>query len=283
MNTKLTKVVTKGRVSQSLTPWCLEATHGWTVRQTCEAAVAMGVPGVELVIPPAFGLLKEHGLVCPLTMIKPPGLPPFVRGWNLRSDHAMLTEITTASIDATSDAGFPNVIAFVGSRFINRVDPNGGLITDGEAIDAACEGLAKMAQYAESKGVTLCLELLNSVDLSHPMNGHQGYQGDNARLVMEIINGVNMPGLKLLFDFYHWQIMEGDVLRWWDKVAGKVGHVHVAGNPGRGPLETGELHYGRIIKYVADSGYKGFVGQEFMPFHCDINQALMDAVRLCDV
>jgi hydroxypyruvate isomerase len=145
------------------------------------------------------------------------------------------------------------------------------------------EGFKKIVGHAEKKGVTLCLEMLNSRVADHPMKGHPGYQGDHVEYCVDILKAVSSPRLKLLFDIYHVQIMDGDVIRRIQRHFDWIGHVHTAGNPGRGELdEDQEIAYPAIMRALVKAGYKGYVGQEFIPTR-DPWEGLKQAVTLCDV
>ena len=146
-----------------------------------------------------------------------------------------------------------------------------------------CEPIICAACHAEKKGVNICLEHLNTRDDTHPMKGHPGYQGDKVDYVANIIRAVGSPNMKMLFDIYHVQIMDGDVIRRIEENKDIIGHVHTAGNPGRKELDdTQEINYPPIMRKLLDIGYKGFVGQEFIPVG-DPMQGLINAVELCDV
>ena len=145
------------------------------------------------------------------------------------------------------------------------------------------KGLQDAGEYAAQKGVTLCLEHLNTRDDTHPMKGHPGYQGDDLDYVAEIIRRVNLPSVKLLFDIYHVQVMHGDVIRRLDENKDIIGHVHTAGCPGRGELDDNqEVNFPAIMKKLVELGYDGYVGQEFIPTR-DPFAGLKEAVTLCDV
>ena len=145
------------------------------------------------------------------------------------------------------------------------------------------EGYKRIVGHAEKKKVTLCLEMLNSRVSSHPMKGHPGYQGDHTDYCVELINQVGSPRLKLLFDVYHVQIMDGDVIARIRQHKDVIGHVHTAGVPGRCELDdTQEINYRPIMKALADVGYKGYVGQEFIPTR-DALEGLRQAVAVCTV
>ena len=138
--------------------------------------------------------------------------------------------------------------------------------------------------YAEEKGVNFCLEILNTRDDSHPMKGHPGYFGDDVDLCIDLIKRVDSPRMKLLFDVYHAQVMNGDVIRRIRQYQDYIGHYHVAGCPGRGELDdTQELYYPAIMRAILETGYTGYVSQEFIPTWPDKLAAVRHAVRLCDV
>ncbi len=152
-----------------------------------------------------------------------------------------------------------------------------------DGIKNCVAGYKKLVGYAEQKKVTICLEMLNTRDASHPMKGHPGYQGDHTDYCMDIIRKVGSPRLRLLFDIYHVQIMDGDVIRRIHQFKDYIAHIHTAGNPGRGELdEKQEINYPAIMQALLDVGYKGYVGQEFIPTR-DPLKGLSQAVALCDV
>jgi hydroxypyruvate isomerase len=144
-------------------------------------------------------------------------------------------------------------------------------------------GFKKIAPYAEKKGVTINLEMLNTRETSHPMKGHPGYQGDHIDYCVDILREVDSPRIKLLYDIYHAQIMDGDHIRRIRQHKDFIGHVHTAGNPGRGELDDKqEINYPPILRALLEVGYDGYVGQEFIPTS-DPLQGLYQAVSLCDV
>ena len=162
---------------------------------------------------------------------------PFVKGFNNPKYHDEVIDRTKKTIDACADAGFPSVIAFTGYKWRDADDPKSGEISRDEGADNCVQGFKKIVGYAEKKGVTICMEHLNTRDDSHPMKGHPGYQGDDLDWVAAIIRKVGSPRLKLLFDIYHVQIMHGDLIRRIEQNKDVIGHVHTAGNPGRGELD----------------------------------------------
>ena len=144
-------------------------------------------------------------------------------------------------------------------------------------------GFKKIVGYAEKKKVNLCIEHLNTRDDSHPMKGHPGYQGDDLDWLAAILRKVGSPRLRLLFDVYHVQIMHGDVIRRLEQTKDILGHVHTAGNPGRGELDdTQEINYPPIMRKLLEIKYTGYVGQEFIPTRNPL-EGLRQAMKLCDV
>ena len=273
----------KGRIKQSLVYWCFNvAGDTWNIEQMCKVAKDLGCTSIELADPETWPTIKKHGLTC---AIAPNGMPgaPFMKGFNNPRYHEQVIEKTTNMIDACAAAGFPAVIAFTGYKWRDADDPTSGEISLAEGADNCVAGFKKIVGHAEKKGVTICLEHLNSRDGSHPMKGHPGYQGDDVDYVADIIRRVGSDRLKMLFDIYHVQIMNGDVIRRIEECKDVIGHVHTAGNPGRGELDDNqEINFPPIMRKLLDIGYKGYVGQEFIPTR-DALTGLKQAVALCDV
>jgi len=208
---------------------------------------------------------------------------PFVKGLNNLKYHDEIITRTKERIDATSAAGFPNVIAFNGYKWRDAEDPSSGEIPLDEGAKNVVAGLKKLAGHAERKNITICIEQLNTRDDTHPMKGHPGYQGDDMDYVADIVKQVGSPRVKLLFDIYHVQVMNGDVIRRIRQYADIIGHVHTAGCPGRNELdENQELQYAAIMRALLEAGYTGYVGQEFIPTR-DPYQGLHQACSQCDV
>lgn len=260
------KAATKGRINQSIVYWCFE--KYWDIEATCKIAGQLGCKSVELVDPKEWPTLKEHGLVCAIA-----NSHGFDKGMNNPAYHDMCIAKMRDSIDACAQFGFPNVITFTGFRED---------IPDDVGITNCVNGYKKIVGYAEEKKVNLCLEILNSrVDVE--MKGHPGYQGDHTDYCMEIIKQVGSPRMKLLFDIYHVQVMDGDIIRRIRQYKDYIGHYHTAGNPGRGELDDNqEINYKPIMQEIVKTGYTGYVGQEFVPTR-DPLAGLRQAVRLCDV
>ena len=267
-----TPAAAKGRIKQSIVHWCF-ADH-WDVARMIKVAKGLGCGSIELIEPKYFPQLKEAGLECAIGTIDMAPLPPFAQGFNNPKHRERVLKATRDAIDACSEYGYKNVICFTGM--------SDGIPADVGASNCV-EGFKQIIGHAEKKGVTLCLEMLNTRDTSHPMKGHPGYQGDHTEYCVDIIKRVGSPNMKLLFDVYHVQIMDGDVIRRIRQLKDVIGHVHTAGNPGRGELnEHQEIAYRPIMEALVEVGYKGYVGQEFIPTR-DPLAGLKQAVALCDV
>jgi hydroxypyruvate isomerase len=276
-------VVKNGRIKQSLAYWCLNATEwNWNIDRICETAVHLGCPSVELAPPELWPVVAKYGLRNALALNGMPD-PVFARGLNNLRHHEEILARTKAIVDRCADFGIPNVIAFTGYKWMDAFDPASGEISRRQGAENTAAGLRELAAYAASRNVTIVLEQLNTRDDSHPMKGHPGYQGDDIDYCAEIIRQVDSPHAKLLFDVYHVAIMNGDVIRRLRQYARWVGHIHVAGVPGRGePDGRQEIHYPSVMRSLLEIGYQGYVGQEFIPTR-DPHDALAEAVRLCDV
>jgi hydroxypyruvate isomerase len=255
-----------GRVNHSITSWCFE--EYWDIPKQCEIAKQLGCKSVELVQPEHFPTLKENGLVNALAHSH-----WFDAGMNNPDHHAMCIEKMRDAIDLCAEYDFPNVITFTG--------PADGLSLD-DGLKNCVEGYKQIVGHAEKKGVTLCLEMLNSrVEIE--MQGHPGYQGDHTDYVMDIVKAVGSPRLQLLFDMYHVQIMDGDIISRIRQYKDYIGHYHTAGNPGRGPIgDSQEINYKPILEAIVESGYTGYVGHEFLPSG-DPMDDLREAITICDV
>ncbi len=254
----------------------------WDIERICSTAKDLGCVSVELVPPELWPVLRKHGLHSAIASNGMPD-PPFHRGVNNPRYHDEVIARTKHTIDQAADFGVPNVIAFTGYKWRDSEDPKSGEIPLAEGAANSVKALSELGRYAASKKVTVCLEQLNTRDSSHPMKGHPGYQGDNLDYCADIVRKVNSPNVKLLFDIYHVGIMNGDVIRRLRQYHGIVGHVHTAGNPGRGELDDRqEIHYPAVMRTLLELGYQGYVGQEFIPTR-DPLQGLTQAVSLCDV
>jgi len=253
------------RINQSVVLWCFKP---MPVEELAKNAVQMGIKSVELVTPEHWPMLKKLGLACAITPSH-----GFSKGFAHTEEHEECLKLLRERIDATAAAGFQNVITFSGFRR--------GL-SDEVAMKNMVDGLKKIVSYAEQKKVTLCLEMLNS-KVNIEMKGHPDYFCDNIEMAVEICKRISSERMKLLFDIYHVQIMHGDIIAHIKQHHPYIAHYHTAGNPGRNEIDnTQEINYPPIMKAIAETGYKGFVGQEFIPTR-DKVASLNQAVKICDV
>lgn len=251
------------QIKQSVSWWCF-AEVGMLPQQLLRVAADTGYAAVELVEQEHWPLVKQYGL----TIASTNGGLSIEQGLNRREHHAYLEQRIRTTIHQAEHWGIPNVIVFSGNRE-GLDDRVGAQIT--------AEGLSRVAGVAEEAGVTLIMELLNSkVD-------HKDYQCDHTAWGIEVCQMVNSPRVKLLYDIYHMQIMEGDIMRTIRDHHTFFAHYHTAGNPGRHELdETQELYYPPIIRTILETGYEGYLGQEFIP-QGDPIAGLKQAFDLCNV
>jgi len=234
-------------LKQSAARWCYEKIP---IREFAQAAKRIGLAGIDLLQPAEWDVVRDQGLAC--SMGYPTDRRDFLTvGFNDRANHAMLLKELERTIPLAAEHKVPNVIAMFGNR---------GGRTDAAAIAASVEGLSKITPLAEQHSVTVCVELLNSkVD-------HRDYQGDHTAFGVEVMKGVASPRVKLLYDIYHMQIMEGDVIRTIRDNIAYIGHFHTGGVPGRHELDgRQELNWRAIAIAIAATDYAGFVAHEFMP------------------
>jgi hydroxypyruvate isomerase len=262
-------VVKNGRIRQSIMGWCFNS-HFKAVElaQHCKdiGLVAMeGIPREDYAAVKKLGL--EISLVSSHGFAKGPCNPEF-------RDEVVTT--LKESIDVAAGVGCKSVITFTGMRFDG--------MDDEKAATDCVEIWKSVLSHAEKAGVTLVLEHLNSRDDTHPMKGHPGYFGDDVDFCVELINRVGSPNFKLLFDIYHVSVMNGDIIRRIRQYKDVIGHYHTAGNPGRAELDnTQEINYPPILEAILETGYTGFVAQEFIPTWDDPVLALRQAAQLCDI
>lgn len=276
--------VANGRLKQAVVSWpYMLFGDRWDLDTLCRVTRELGCVGSELLEPEHWPKLKEYGLVCALS---PNGMPdpPFMKGLNNPRYQEQVIAQTLRRIDECAAAGVPNVIAFTGFRYIDAADPSSGEIPPDEGAENTIRGLKELALAAERKGVTIVLEHLNTRVAGDDWRGHPGYQGDHIDYCADIVRAVGSPRVKLLFDVYHVQIMDGDVIaRIREYGTDIIGHIHTAGVPGRCELGEGqELDYRAIMNALADIGYEGYVGHEFIPTRDPID-GLREAVALCTV
>ncbi len=251
-------------VRQSVSRWCFDA---YPLETLCEKAVGIGLAGIDLLHPVEAATVRSFGLACPVTAAPEheSGLGCIERAFNRREHHDTLEEIYRVLIPAAAEAGIPHVITFSGNR--------GGL-TDAEGLDHCAAGLERILPLAEEHQVVLVMELLNS-KVDHP-----DYQCDHTAWGVALCEKLDSPSVKLLYDIYHMQVMEGDVISTISRNIDHIAHFHTAGVPGRHELDDSqELNYPAIARAVAATGFTGFVGHEFVPLAADPFLSLADAVR----
>ncbi len=261
------KIVVNGRINQCICGVGLRM----PLEQKCAMIAKMGLKGIDFAGPNDWPTLKKYNLVCSLAR----GAGSIPTGWNRTENHEKLINDMKSGIDLASEAGWPNVITFSGNRHKNRDDKEG--LSDQEGAKNCIAGLKQVAGYAEQKKVTIVIELLNS------KRNHPDYQADRTPWGVEVCKGVGSDRVKLLYDIYHMQIMEGDIIATIRQYNQYFGHYHTAGNPGRNELdENQELYYPPIMKAIVATGYKGYVSHEYGP-KGDAIKALIQAVKVCDV
>jgi hydroxypyruvate isomerase len=253
----------KGRLKQAVCGGVFKGAN-LDMEGMCRETARLGGHGIDLVGPSAFPTLKKYGLVP--TMV--PGGSGIKKGINDKANHAEIEPKLREAIKAAAEAGAPNVIVLAGDR--------AGL-TDEQGLENSALFLDKVKAQAEDAGVTLCIELLNS-KVNHP-----GYMCDHTAWGVKLCQRVNSPRFKLLYDIYHMQIMEGDVIRTIRDNIKYIGHFHTAGNPGRHEFdESQELYYPAICKAIADLGYQGYLSHEYSPTGAAL-PTLEKMMKLCDV
>jgi hydroxypyruvate isomerase len=266
----------KGRIKQVIAAWPFMKAAGWTPQDLIRIAQSLGISGVELFSAEQLPLLQGTGLVCGATKSH-----SFVRGMNNKNHHPEVFEILKKAIIATGAAGFTNVMTFTGMADTSQ-EPNGSLVSREEGTKNCIEGFKKMAKLAEKHRVSMVLEPLNT-RATEAMKGHPGYQGDHIDYCMEIVRAVSSPGLKILFDAYHIQIMDGDLIKRINQYHEFIGHVQIAGNPGRGEIgDNQEINYRAVMKALLANNYQGYVGHEWIPTGNAL-QSLQEAIEICDI
>jgi hydroxypyruvate isomerase len=253
-----------GRLKQSVSRWPYRQIP---LPEFARAARTMGLAAIDLLGADEWDAVREAGLVC--SMGYPTARRDFIAtGFNDRANHDMLLRELETTIPAAARHGVPNVIAMFGNRRGK---------SDAEAIETCVAGLNAIKALAEDERITICLELLNSkVD-------HADYQGDRTAFGVAVVKAVNSPRIKLLYDIYHMQIMEGDIIRTIRDNRGWIAHFHTGGVPGRHELDgTQELNWRAVATAIADTAFPGFVAHEFVPTR-DPLTSLREAVAVCNV
>jgi len=254
---------TAGRLKQSVSRWCYQDIP---LDRLCAAAAKMGLQGIDLLQPAEYDVPRRYGLRC--TMGYAADMMTIANGLNQRENHAAIEQAFRIGIPQAAKAGVPNVIAFSGNRR--------GLSDEDGAANMII-GLNRLKPIAEDHGVTICVELLNSkVD-------HADYLADHTAWGVGVCKAVNSPRVKLLYDIYHMQIMEGDLIDTIRKNIAWLGHFHTGGVPGRHNLDdTQEVNWRAVAKSIADLRFDGYLAHEFVPTG-DPLTALAQAVRTCTV
>ena len=251
----------KGNIKQSICRWCYDKIP---LEKLAARAVAIGYKSIELIGPDEFKVIRPLGLTC--AMLR--GTGPIENCLNRKENHERCEQELRTAIDFAAAAGLPNVICFSGNR-------RG--MSDDEGLANCVIGLKRVVGHAEKKKVTICMELLNS------KVNHKDYMCDHTSWGVKLVKRVGSERFRLLYDIYHMQIMEGDVIRTITDNKDYIAHYHTGGVPGRHEIDdTQELNYPAIIRAILATGYKGFLGQEFIPAREPL-ASLAQGLRICDV
>src|SRR5579884_1106341 len=250
-----------GRLKQSAARWCYRS---MSLDDLCRNAARIGLKGIDLVNHDEWETVRKHGLTPAMT----PGAGTIPDGWNRKENHDRLEKEMRENIERAAAAKVPNVITFSGNR-------RG--MSDEEGKANCIAGLNRVKKAAEDANVTICLELLNS------KVNHKDYQCDHTAWGVDVMKQVNSPRVKLLYDIYHMQIMEGDIIRTVRDNVQYIAHFHTGGVPGRHELDnTQELNWRAIANAIADLNFQGFVAHEFVPLG-DPMKSLADAYSVFNV
>ncbi len=256
------RVVRHNRIRQSVTRWTYRST---SLPDLCRAAAEIGLTAIDLLEEPDWAVVRQYGLVCSMGYAGGGSIPD---GLNVKANHNAIVSNFERLIPRAAGQRVPNVITFFGNR-------RG--MSDEEAIANCVEGLNRVKRVAEDHGVTICVELLNS------KVNHKDYQGDRTSFGAAVIRAVDSPRVKLLYDIYHMQIMEGDVISTIRANKDLIAHYHTGGVPGRHELDdTQEINWPAVCRAIADTGFAGYVAHEFTPTR-DPLTSLREAVAICDV
>jgi hydroxypyruvate isomerase len=252
----------RGRLNQSVSRWCYGRIP---LEELCAFCKKLGIKSVELLGPKDWPVVKQFGLTCAMVSSG----TPIEKGFNRRENHDWLVAHYEKMIPMVAEAGFRNLICFSGNR---------GGMDDEEGWRNCAEGIKRLLPLCEKHNVILVMELLNSkVD-------HRDYMCDRTTWGVELCKRIGSEYFKLLYDIYHMQIMEGDLIRTIRANIQYIAHFHTGGNPGRNEIdETQEINYPAVMRAIADLGYTGFVGHEFVPKGPDPLASLEKCARLCDV
>jgi hydroxypyruvate isomerase len=252
----------KGRIQQSVSRWCYP---GMTLDELCVYGVQIGLKGIDLLKPEEFEVPKKYGLLCTMGYVDAGTIPD---GLNVLANHDKIEEGMRKNVPLAAKAGVPNVITFSGNRR--------GML-DEEGAKNTIIGLNRVKKIVEDNNVVLNLELLNS------KRNHKDYMADHTAWGVAVMKEVNSPHVKLLYDIYHMQIMEGDLIATIQENIQYLGHFHTGGVPGRHELNnTQEVQWDGVMRGIVATNFKGYVAHEFVPTG-DPKASLLQAVDLCDV
>ena len=253
----------KGHINHSVCRWCYGKI---SLEDLCNASKAMGIQSIDLMEVQDFPTLKKHGLICAMVSGVPGGIGS---GLNRVENHDKIVEFFEKTAPIVAEYGYPNIICFSGNR-------KG--MSDEQGLENCAIGLKRVAPIAEKHKVTVVMELLNS------KRDHHDYMCDHTAWGVELCKRVGSERFKLLYDIYHMQIMEGDMVGTIRENHQYIAHYHTGGVPGRNEIdETQEINYPAVMKAIVATGYKGFVAQEFIPRRPDALASLRQGIQICDV
>lgn len=253
----------KGNINHSACRWCY---NGIPLEQLCDSAKEIGLVGIDLLNQSEWKTAIDRGLSCTMVSVEGGGI---VKGFNNPDEHKRLQGLYADVIPKAAEAGLKNIICFSGNR--NGMDDQVGL-------ENCAVGLDPLVKLAEKHDIMIMMELLNS------KVNHKDYMCDFTPWGVKLVEKIGSPNFKLLYDIYHMQIMEGDIIATIRDFNQYIGHYHTGGVPGRNEIdETQELYYPAIMQAIIDTGHKGYVAQEFIPASDDPIASLREAVAICDV
>ena len=253
----------KGRINHSVCRWCYNKIP---LEDLCKASKEMGIQSIELLKVEEFPAIKKYGLSCAMVSGVPGGIEV---GLNRIENHDSIAQFMEKHIPLVAEAGYPNIICFSGNR--KGMD-------DEKGLENCAIGIKKFIAVAEKHKINVCMELLNS------KVNHKDYMCDRTPWGVELCKKVGSERFKLLYDIYHMQIMEGDLIATIRKSHQYIGHYHTGGVPGRAEIDdTQEITYPAVMKAIVETGFKGFVAQEFIPKRSDAIASLRQGVQICDV
>ena len=257
-----TESLLKGYVRHSVSYWCF---NRFPLDEFAKFCKSIGIQSIELLNPDQWAIVQNHGLTCAMAQGAGLGID---NGWNNPDLHDRLVASYEEVIPIVARAGLTNLICFSGRRRD---------VTDEQGLENCERGLKRIIRTAEQHRVVLQMELLNSF-------GHRDYLCDRTNWGVELCKRIDSENFKLLYDIYHMQIMEGNIIETMTRNIQYIGHIHTGGNPGRNEIdETQELYYPAIMRALVNTGYRGFVGQEFVPRAADPLASLRRCISICDV